>query len=139
MRTIRFLLFALSIGVALSSGCALLAPPAPPIPGAPRISTFRIEPSVVGIGEEATFSFQYEVHDADLMEAHFIEAEIRELSYTRGFQPIVIDLRAYSGQFVGKVEIPFRWETEGIRFYEVYVVDKKGNRSNRLRANVTVR
>lgn len=119
--------------------CALLAPGEAPGPGAPKIFAFRIEPSVVKIREEATFSFQYEVHDADLVEAHLMESEIRELSYTRALRPIIVDLKAYSGQFVGKVEIPFRWETEGFRFYEVYVVDKKGNRSNRLRANVTVR
>ncbi|MFN3475951.1 MAG: hypothetical protein ACK4Z6_00135 [Candidatus Methylomirabilales bacterium] len=128
------LLFAASL-----QACALLAPQEAPIPGAPKISAFRIEPSVVRIGEEATFSFQYEARDADLVEAHLIETEIRELSYTRKLQPIVVDLRAHLGQFVGKVEIPFRWETEGIRFYEVYVVDTRGNQSNRLRTHVTVK
>jgi hypothetical protein len=54
-------------------------------------------------------------------------------------QSISIDLRTYSGQVAGIAEIPLRWPAGGVRWLELYVVTKKGNVSNRLRAPLTVR
>ena len=121
-------------------GCALFAPPAgSPALGTPKIFAFMIEPVTVKVGEVAVFSFQYEDREADVVEARLFQTEIKEFSYSQSFEPIVVDLREYFGQAIGRVQIPYRWDAEGIRLYELYVVDKKGNQSNRLRVRVTVR
>ena len=62
-----------------------------------------------------------------------------ELMLLHRLQAISVDLREYDGQVAATVEVPLRWSAEGVRFLELYVVTKKGNTSNRLRAPLTVR
>ena len=129
---VLFLLWALT-------GCATVGyQPTPPGPGVPTISAFRIEPRVVRVGQEATLSFHYEDGDADITEAYLREAELRDFSYVFWLQSTPLDVSAHLGQVAGIVEVRLKWDSEGIRLYEVYVVDRKGNKSNRLRASVTV-
>jgi hypothetical protein len=84
-------------------------------------------------------SFYFEVGSADLHEGFVIDRGISEFQFYQVLQPITIDLQQYEGQAAGTVEVPLKWSSEGIRFLEVYVVTKKGNVSNRVRANLTVR
>lgn len=121
------------------AGCASMGyQPTPPGPGVPTISAFRIEPRLVRVGQEATLSFRYEDGDADITEAYLREAELRNFSYIYWLQPISLDMSSHFGQVAGVVEVRLQWGSEGIRLYEVYVVDKKGHKSNRLRTSVTV-
>ncbi|MBI3989526.1 MAG: hypothetical protein HY347_07900 [candidate division NC10 bacterium] len=121
------------------TGCASVGyQPTPPGPGVPTVSVFQIEPRLVRVGQEATLSFHYEDGDADITEAYLREAELRDFSYVFWLQPTRLDMSSHVGKVAGMVEIRLRWDSEGIRMYEVYVVDKKGNKSNRLRASVTV-
>jgi hypothetical protein len=108
-------------------------------PGVPRIAGLRFEPSTVAIGEPTTMSFHFEVGSADLDEGFMYERGIADFSLFTSLQSVPLDLKRYSGQVAGRVEIPIRWSSEGIRFIEVQVVSKKGNTSNRLNATVTVR
>jgi hypothetical protein len=84
-------------------------------------------------------SFYFEVGSADMEEGFLIERGISQFQFYHTLQAIPIDLRKYDGQVAGTVEIPLRWSSEGIRLMELYVVNKKGNASNRLRAPLTVR
>lgn len=121
-------------------GCATFSyQPTAPALGVPKISAFRIEPSVVRVGEEALLSFRYEDGGADITEGYLRQAEVRNFSYIMWLQSIRLDMKGHFGKVAGKVEVPLRWEREGIRLYEVYVIDKKGNKSNKLRAMVTVK
>ncbi|HSD51594.1 MAG TPA: hypothetical protein VLG48_09310, partial [Candidatus Methylomirabilis sp.] len=84
-------------------------------------------------------SFYFEVGSADLHTGVVVERGISEFQFFQVLQPISIDLERYEGQVAGTVEVPLKWSAEGVRFLEVYVVTRKGNTSNRIRANLTVR
>jgi hypothetical protein len=131
---------ALVFGLLLSAcSSALTQPESPPGPGVPRIANLRFEPDVVQVGEITQMSFYFEVGSADLHLGFVIERGISEFQFFQTLQPISIDLERYEGQIAGTVEVPLRWSAEGIRFLEVFVVTRKGNTSNRIRANLTVR
>ncbi len=133
--------------VVLASGLALVLAgcatwriePTSPGPGVPVISNLRIEPEKVRVGEEVRLAFDFEDTDADIIEAQFFPSDVREWVYTQALAPTVLNLRGEKfGQAIGKVEATFKWETEGIRVFEVFVVDELGHTSNKLRARVTV-
>jgi len=131
---------ALVFGLLLSAcSAAFTQPETPPGPGVPRIANLRFEPDVIRAGETTQMSFYFEVGSADLHEGIVIERGISEFQFFQILQPISIDLQRYEGQATGTVEVPLKWSAEGIRFLEVYVVTRKGNTSNRIRANLTVR
>ncbi len=127
------------LGLLSACSAALTQPETPPGPGVPRIANLRLEPDVIQAGGTTQMSFYFEVSTADLSEGIVNDRGISEFQFYQVLQPITIDLQQYEGQAVGTVEVSLKWSTEGIRFLEVYVVTKKGNISNRIRANLTVR
>ncbi|HEU5393894.1 MAG: hypothetical protein ACM362_09925 [Candidatus Methylomirabilota bacterium] len=130
----------LVLGLLLSAcSAAFTQPESPPGPGVPRIANLRFEPDVIRIGESTQMSFYFEVGSADLHEGFVIERGISEFQFFQVLQPVSINLERYEGQVAGTVEVPLKWSAEGLRFLEVYVVTRKGNTSNRIRANLTVR
>jgi hypothetical protein len=128
-----------ALGLLPACSTALTQPETPPGPGVPRIANLRLVPDVIRTGETTQMSFYFEVGSADLHEGFVIDRGISEFQFYQVLQPITIDLQQYEGQAAGTVEVPLKWSSEGIRFLEVYVVTKKGNVSNRVRANLTVR
>ncbi len=130
---------ALSLGLVTACGPSVLRPPTPPGPGVPRIANLRFQPDVIKVGEATQMSFYFEVGSADIEEGFVIERGISQFQFYQSLQTIPIDLRKFDGQVAGTVEIPLRWSSEGVRLLEVYVVNRKGNASNHLRATVTVR
>lgn len=128
------------LALALSACATWRIEPTLPGPGVPVISNLRIEPGKVRIGEEVRLTFDFEDSDADIVEAHIFPSEVRDWVYTQVLAPTVLDLRnSKYGQAIGKVETTLKWETEGVRVFEVFVVDEQGHTSNKLRARVTVR
>lgn len=127
------------LALALSACATWRIEPTSPGPGVPVISNLRIEPDKVRVGEEVKLTFDFEDTDADLIEAHIFPSEVRDWVYTQAIAPTVLNLRDDKyGQAIGKVEATFKWETEGIRVFEVFAVDEQGHTSNKLRARVTV-
>jgi len=127
------------LALALSACATWRIEPTSPGPGVPVISNLRIEPDKVRVGEEVRLTFDFEDTDADLIEAHIFPSEVRDWVYTQAIAPTVLNLRNDKyGQAIGKVEATFKWETEGIRVFEVFAVDEQGHTSNKLRARVTV-
>jgi len=130
----------LSLVVLLVAGCAAVGPTAsPPGTGVPRIANLRFEPETISAGETTQMSFYFEVGSADIEEGYLVDQGIAQFQFFTALQPIVIDLTKYSGQVAGVVEVPLRLSTEGLRWLEFYVVNRKGNVSNYLRARLTVR
>jgi len=157
------------MALALFTGCALFDFEAtPPGPGVPRISDLRIEPDVVERGGQATLRFDFTDLDGDIMDVYLgLRSEVKDFTLATGLRPAVISRGKYLGQtegtaeetitisferrfaplaseerdYEGGVVEPERRQQEigGIRVYEIFVVDRKGNVSNSLRARVTVR
>ena len=152
--------------VALVSGCGVKS--TTPGPGVPRISNFRIEPQEVDRGGQVSLRFDFRDTDADIMDVYLeLKREVAEFTVSTGLQSILVSRGRYLGQAEGTAQETItvsieerpaqaRYETKqfqgaivepeappqeigGRRVYEVYVVDRKGNVSNRLRARVTVR
>jgi hypothetical protein len=131
----------LGIGVAITvSACATWRiEPTLPGPGVPVISNLRVEPEKVRVDEEVALTFDFQDTDADLTEARIFPSEVREWAYTQAIVPTVLDLkRDKYGRAVGTAGATFKWHTEGVRIFEVFVVDEQGHTSNKLRARVTV-
>ena len=126
--------------VLLSTGCAAFGP-ASSSPGVdvPRIANFRFEPDTIAAGETTSMHFYFEVGSADLEEGYLLDQGIAQFQFSTALQSIAFDLRQYAGQVAGVAEVPVRLSTEGLRWLELYVVNRKGNVSNRLRAPLTVR
>ena len=126
--------------VLLCGGCAFFdASGTPPGPGVPRIANLRFEPETVAVGEQTQMSFYFEVGSADVETGYVLDRGIAQFQFFTALQPIIIDLRQYSGTVAGTAEVPMRWSNEGVRWVEFYLVTLKGNESNRLRAMLTVR
>lgn len=125
----------------LLSACALFGghPETPAGPGVPRIANLRFDPDVIKTGETTQMSFYFEVGSADLKEGFLIERGISQFQFYQALQTIPLDLRGYEGQVAGTVEVPLRWNAEGIRLLELYVITAQGKASNRLRGALTVR
>jgi len=155
------------IVITLTTACAATSfESTAPRPGVPRISNLRIEPSEVENGADVTLRFDFRDMDGDIMDVLLgVGAEIKDFTFAVGLQPAVISRARYFGQAEGTVketikisippaprplaqrdfdgsvaepEVPER-AGGGIRVYEVFIVDGKGQASNRLRAQVTVR
>ena len=131
---------ALWLLVLLCSGCTTFGGSGtPPGPGVPRIANLRFEPETVAVGEQTRMSFYFEVGSADVDTGYVLDQGIAQFQLFTALQPIIIDLKQYSGMVAGTAEVPMRWSNEGVRWVEFYLVTLKGNESNRLRAMLTVR
>lgn len=157
------------IAVALASGCSTTEFRASaPGPGVPRLSNFRIEPREVERGGQVILRFDFRDVDGDIMDVYLgLRREIADFTFSIGLQPTLISHGRYFGQtegtmeetitvsiqirsapltsetrrYEGSVVKPERTQQEigGIRVYEVFVIDRKEQVSNRVRARVTVR
>ncbi len=108
-------------------------------PGVPIISNLQVEPAKVRIGEAVRVTFDFEDTDADVVEAHIFPSEFRQWIYTPAFAPKVLNLKTDKyGLAIGKIETSLKWESEGIRIVEVFVVDEQSHTSNVLQARVVV-
>lgn len=108
-------------------------------PGVPLISNLRVEPAKVKAGETVKVTFDFEDTDADVVEARIFPSEVREWVYRPAFAPKVLNLKTDKyGLAIGEIETSFRWESEGIRILEVFVVDEQRHTSNALRARIAV-
>lgn len=108
-------------------------------PGVPIISNLQIEPGKVRVGEEVRVAFDFEDTDADVVEARIFPSEVREWVYRPAFAPKVLNLKTDKyGLAIGHIETSLKWESEGIRVLEVFVVDEQNHTSNGLRARVAV-
>lgn len=132
-------LLVIGLAVALSACPTWRIEPTLPGPGVPTISNLRIEPEKVRVGEDVALIFDFEDTDADLVEARIYPSEVREWVYTPALAATVLNLKGEKyGRAVGSAGATFKWETEGIRILEVFVVDEQGHTSNKLRGRVTV-
>lgn len=142
--------------------------PTPPGPGVPRISNLQIDPREVPRGGQVTLRFDFTDTDGDIMDVYLgLSSEVKDFTLATGLQPSVISRGRYLGLTEGTAEetmtvsIERRFapltserrgydgsvvepevvqeEIGGIRVYEVFVVDRKGQVSNSLRARVTVK
>ncbi|MFQ5883018.1 MAG: hypothetical protein ACE5I9_11215 [Candidatus Methylomirabilales bacterium] len=157
------------MAIALSGGCATTRfEPSAAGPGVPRVSNFRIEPREVIRGGQVTLRFDFRDLDGDIMDVYLgVRGEVRDFTFATGLRPTVISRGRYFGQTEGTAEetINVRMERRfapltserrgydgsvvepevtqqeigGIRVYEVFIVDRRGQVSNHLRARVTVR
>ena len=108
-------------------------------PGVPLISNLQVEPRKVRVGEEVRITFDFEDTDADVVEARIFPSEVREWIYKPAFAPKIVNLKTDKyGLAIGKVETRLKWESEGIRVLEVFIVDEQNHTSNALRARVAV-
>ncbi len=139
VRHLRALALAPMLGLLAACGLFAAHPETPPGPGVPRIANLRFDPDVVRAGESTRMSFYFEVGSADLTEGFLIERGISQFQFYQALQTIPLDLREYDGQVAGTVELPLRWNAEGIRLLELYVVTRTGKASNRIRGTLTVR
>ncbi len=157
----------IALVVSTGSACARFQTTAPG-PGVPRISNFRIDPSEVERGERVTLRFDFRDEDGDIMEIYLgLKREVADFTFSTGLQPTLISRGRYLGLKEGMVEETItvriqrqfapigaqrrryeggaveperaREEITGIRVYEVFVIDRKGQVSNRIQARVTVR
>ncbi|CBE68112.1 protein of unknown function [Candidatus Methylomirabilis oxygeniifera] len=125
--------------IALSACAVWRIESTPAGPGVPIISNLRVEPAKARVGESVQVTFDFEDTDADLIEARIFPSEFREWVYRPAFAPKVLNLRAEKhGLAIGQVETRLKWESEGIRIVEVFVVDEKNHTSNGLRARVAI-
>jgi hypothetical protein len=132
-------LLGIGLAVAVSACATWRIEPTLPGPGVPVISNLRIEPEKVRVGEDVALTFDFEDTDADLIEARIFPSEVREWVYTQTIAPTVLSLKGDKyGRGVGSAGATFKWHTEGIRIFEVFVIDERGHTSNKLRARVTV-
>ena len=136
---VRVLGLIASLGLLTACSFSVTRPETPPGPGVPHIANLRFEPDVIRDGETTRMSFYFEVGSADIQEAHLVERGINQFQFYQSLQSISVDLRTYTGQVAGTVEVPLRWPGVGIRWIEVYVVTQNGNTSNRISARLTVR
>ncbi len=137
--SVRVLLLVPVLGLLTACGLFGAHPETPPGPGVPRIANLRFDPDVIQAGGTTEMSFYFEVGSADLQEGFLIERGISQFQFYQRLQAIAVDLREYDGQVAGTVEVPLRWDAEGLRLLELYVVTRRGNASNRLRGTLTVR
>ncbi|MFQ5839694.1 MAG: hypothetical protein ACE5HK_03130 [Candidatus Methylomirabilales bacterium] len=134
-------LFVLGVGFAIL-GCAGPARlwPSPPGPGVPRISDLRIVPHEVNRGARVSLAFEFSDADGDVQEVYLVlRSEIQDFTITTGIAPSLVSRGEYFGKMNGTVSVSLGALTEGVRVYEVFAVDGKGNVSNRLRARLVVR
>ncbi len=108
-------------------------------PGVPKLLTARFDPDTVRVGEEATLVLTFEDTDGDLVEAVLVEGAISDFRFVSSTNAINRNIRRHRGEVVGTVRETFRWEAPAIRYYDVFVVDLRGQASNRIPIRITVR
>lgn len=128
------------VGVLMLSACASWRiQPTAAGPGVPIISNLQVEPAKARVGETVRVTFDFEDTDADVVEAHIFPSEVREWVYRPAFAPKVVSLKTDTyGLAVGKVETTLKWDTEGIKIIEVFVMDERSHTSNALRVRIPV-
>lgn len=156
------------IVLGLWGGCSKYKPTAPG-PGVPRISNFRIEPPVVESGGEVTLLFDFRDIDGDIVDVYYgLIREVTDFTVATGLENQLLSRGRYLGRTEGtaretitvSIERPsapvLRSQARGFeggavgpdkqlekiggsRVYEVFVVDERGQVSNRLQARVAVR
>ena len=127
------------LAVALSACATWRIKPTLAGPGVPIISNLQVEPVKVRVGEVVRITFDFEDTDADVVEARIFPSEVREWVYRPALAPKVVNLKTDTyGLAIGKVETRLKWESEGVRVLEVFVVDEQNHTSNALRARVAV-
>lgn len=108
-------------------------------PGVPRIANLQVEPAKVRVGETVQITFDFEDTDADIVEARIFPSEVRNWVYTPALAPKILNLKPDKyGLAIGNIETSLKWDSEGIRIVEVFVVDEKNHTSNALRARIAV-
>lgn len=154
------------VAIGLFMGCSTKYDPSPRAPGVPRISNLRVAPSVVDAGGQTTIRFDFRDQDGDVRDVYLaLKREVQDFTLSKGLSPEVISRGEYLGLTEGTIEVtitvsadrpltPLRTEKRefqgqvepaqpspvgSTRVYEVFVTDQKGNVSNRLRVEVTVR
>lgn len=127
--------------LAVLAGCASLTghEATPAGPGVPRLLTARFEPDRVHTGEETTLVLTFEATEANVVEAYLVPRVVDDFRLIASTSAIQRNIRRHFGEVVGTVREAFTWENPSIRLYDVYVVDIKGNASNRIPIRVTVR
>lgn len=136
---VDLLMLAAISAVTLSACATWRIKPTAAGPGVPRISNLEIEPVKVSVGEAAKITFNFEDTDADIIEAHLFPSEVRDWVYTPAFAPKVLNLKSDTyGLAIGKIETSLKWDSEGIKVLEVFVVDEKNHTSNALRVRIAV-
>ncbi len=125
----------------LVAGCARFTghEATPQGPGVPRLLTARFEPDKVRSGEETVLVFTFEDTEGDVVEAYLVESAVSDFRLVSSTSVISRNIRRHFGELVGTVRESFHWDAPAIRFYDVYVMDIKGNASNRIPVQVTVR
>jgi hypothetical protein len=127
--------------VVVLAGCASLTghEPSPAGPGVPRLLTARFEPDAVRPREETTLVLTFEDIEGDVVEAYLVPRVVDDFRLISSTSVIQRNIRRHFGEMVGTIRETFSWETPTIRFYDVYLVDLKGNASNRISVRVTVK
>lgn len=127
--------------LAVLAGCARFIgqEPTPQGPGVPRLLTARFEPDRIRVGEETTLVLTFEDSDGDLAEVVLVEQTISDFRFISSTNVLSRNLRRHRGEVVGTAREVFRWDAPTIRYYDVYLLDLKGNASNRIPVRVTVR
>lgn len=127
--------------LAALAGCYSLTghAPSPEGPGVPKLVTARFEPDRVRAGEETVLVLTFEDTEGDVVEAYLVPRVVDDFRLISSTSAIQRNIRRHMGEVVGTVRETFSWETPSIRMYDVYVVDLKGNASNRISVRVTVR
>jgi len=125
----------------LLAGCASFTghEPTPAGPGVPKVLTARFEPDAVRAGEETILVLTFEDSEGDVVEAYLVPRVVDDFRLISSTSAIQRNIRRHFGEVVGTVREAFTWENPSIRLYDVYVVDIKGNASNRIPVRVTVR
>ncbi len=113
--------------------------PTAPGPGVPKLLTARFDPDTVRVGEQTTLVLTFEDTEGDVVEAFLVPRVVDDFRLVSSTSVLQRNIRRHFGEVVGTVRETFSWETPTIRFYDVYVVDLKGNASNRIPVRVTVR
>jgi len=129
----------IGLSIAVSACAAWRIEPTAPGPGVPVITNLRIEPERVKVEEDVALTLDFEDSDADLIEAHIFPSEVQDWVFTQTLAPTVLNLKGTKyGRAIGSVEATFKYYTEGVRIFEVFVVDEQGHTSNKLRTRVTI-
>ncbi|MDE2059771.1 MAG: hypothetical protein KGL31_08950 [candidate division NC10 bacterium] len=138
-RMVKRVMLVSVLAFALSACASWRIKPTAAGPGVPIISNLRIEPVKVRVGEAVRVTFDFQDTDADIVEVRIFPSEVREWIYRPAFAPKVVNLKTDKyGQAIGQVETSLKWESEGIKIVEVFVVDEQNHTSNALRARVAV-
>src|SRR5574337_48304 len=136
---VKPLMLAGVIACTLSACASWRIKPTEPGPGVPLIHNLQVVPTKARVGEVVKVTFDFEDTDADIVEARIFPSEVRDRGYRPAFSPKILDLKNDKyGLAIGMVETSLKWDTEGIKIVEVFVVDEKNHTSNLLRTRIAI-